>query len=95
MKKFFALAVLVATTSAFAGFPQVWNNGSTVTFDYWNSSDRDERCNGPIYLTMDDNSTDTIQVFEFVWRRGSVHRTYWPNTVGKQIRSVSHSVWCW
>lgn len=95
MKKFFALALLVFTTTAFAGIPHVWNNGSTVTFDYWNSSDRDERCSGPIYLELEDGSRDTIHVYEYVWRRGSVYRTYFPNTVGQRIERVSHAVWCW
>ncbi len=95
MKKFFALVLLMSSVSAFAGIPHVWNNGNTVSFDYWNSSDRDERCSGPIYLTMEDGSRETIQVYEFVWRRGSVYRTYFPNMSGQRIANVSHAVWCW
>lgn len=96
-KTIIALALFVVSFAAVANintFPHVWNNGSSVSFDVWNSSDRDIRCSGPIYLELEDNKRDTVQVYEFVWARRSVYRTYYPNTIGAKILSVSHAVWC-
>ncbi len=76
-------------------FPHVWNNGHSVTFDAWNTSDRQVRCSGPIYMRMNDNSQDTIHIHEYLWPRQSMNRTYYPNSVGKTIQSVSHGVFCW
>lgn len=95
MKMIFALCLLTLTTLAHAGYARVWNNGTSVTLDYWNSSDRDERCSGSIYLDLEDGRRDSIRVHEFVWRRGSIHRRYYPNLFNTRIRRVSHSVYCW
>lgn len=95
MKTIFALSLLTFAAMANAGTPWVRNNGTSVTLDYWNSSDYDQRCSGSIYLDMEDGSRNNIRVYEFVWKRGSIYRTYRPNTSGVRIRNVSHSVWCW
>lgn len=96
MKMTIALIVLVFAAVANASvFPHVWNNGRNVTIDAWNHSDRQVRCSGPIYMRMDDNTQDTVYVHDFIWPRGHLYRTYYPNSVGKQIQSVSHGVWCW
>lgn len=96
MKKFFAVSLFAFAAVAQASvFPHVWNNGRTVTLDAWNHSDRQVRCSGPIYLELSDNRRDTIHVFEYLWPRQSLYRTYYPNTVGATIERVSHSVWCW
>lgn len=92
-----ALGLLVLSFAAVANIntiPHVWNNGRTVTFDVWNSSDRDIRCSGPVYLELSDNRRDTIHVYEWVRARGSAYRTYYPNTIGATIERVSHGVWC-
>ena len=95
MKTIFAISLLTFAALANAGTPWVRNNGNSVTLDYWNNSDRDERCSGTIYLDMEDGSRDHISVYEFVWKRGSLYRTYRPNTSGVRIQRASHSVWCW
>lgn len=95
-KTFVIIALFLVSFAAVANsvFPHVWNNGRNVTLDAWNTSDRQVRCSGPIYMTMEDNSQDTIFVHEYLWPRQSLYRTYYPNSIGKQIRSVSHGVWC-
>jgi hypothetical protein len=89
------IAFAFAAVANASVFPHVWNNGRSVTFDAWNTTDKQVRCTGPIYMTMDDSSQDTIYVHEYLWPRQSMNRTYYPNSVGKTIRSVSHGVWCW
>lgn len=99
MKKTFTiLALSLCSFAAVANiypFPNVWNNGRTVSFDVWNSSERDIRCSGPIFLTLEENKRETINVFEYVRARGSAYRTFYPNTFGARILQVSHSVWCY
>lgn len=96
MKTTFALIVLAFAAVANASvYPHVWNNGRSVTFDAWNTTDRQVRCSGPIYMTMADNSQDTVYVHEYLWPRQSTRRNYYPNTMGQDIKRVSHGVWCW
>lgn len=96
MKTTIALIILAFAAVANATvIPHVWNNGRNVTVSAWNSSERQVRCSGPIYMTMEDNTQDTVYVHEYIWPRGSINRIYYPNSFGKQISRVSHSVWCW
>lgn len=96
MKMTFALGLLLSAAVAQAsGYPWVRNNGNSVTLDYWNSTDRDERCNGTIYLDMEDGTRDSIHVYEFVWRRGSLYRTYRPMNSSGRIMHTQSSVYCW
>lgn len=94
MRKIFAVSLFLLTTFAHAGIPFIWNNGRTFTFDYWNSSNRDETCYGPVYLVMEDGSTDTVMVREWVFAHRSERRQYWTNVPGVNIESLSHNVWC-
>jgi hypothetical protein len=100
MKKIFITLVLFLLSFAAVAnsvFPQVWNNGRSVSLNAWNTTEQQVRCSGAIYLDMSDNSRDTISVFEYIWPRGSLYRTYYPrfSTPDVRIQSVSHSVWCW
>ncbi len=98
-KTFVVIALFLVSFAAVANsvFPHVWNNGRSVTLDAWNTTDQQVRCNGQIYMNMSDNSTDSVSIFEYIWPRGSLYRTYYPrfSTPELRITSVSHSVWCW
>ncbi len=100
MKKIFITLVLfLLSFAAMANsvFPRVWNNGRTVTLDAWNPTDQQVSCSGQIYVELSDNSRESISVFEFIWPRGSIYRTYYPRISAPDVRieRVSHSVWCW
>ncbi len=100
MKKIFiVLALFLVSFAAVANsvFPQVWNNGRSVSLNAWNTYDRQVRCSGQIMLEMSDNSRDSIYVHEYIWPRGSLYRTYYPHITAPDVRisHVSHSVWCW
>ncbi|MFL5784803.1 MAG: hypothetical protein ACJ76H_09355 [Bacteriovoracaceae bacterium] len=93
MKTLLTLCLFLASLSAFAGYPQVYNNGSTISLDYWNNSDRDERCNGTIDIRYNDNSSDYVRVYELAWHRGTIHRTYFAEP-GKVIEYINSNVYC-
>lgn len=94
MKKTFAVSLFLFASIAQAGIPYIWNNGRTFTFEYWNSSNRDETCYGPVYLKMEDGSKDTVMVREWVNAHRSGHRQYWTNIPGVSIKTIAHNVWC-
>ncbi|MFL5784804.1 MAG: hypothetical protein ACJ76H_09360 [Bacteriovoracaceae bacterium] len=98
MKKIiFAVVLLVSATAAFAQmmvFPHVYNNRTSVTVDAWNTNDRSVVCWGPIYLDLDQNRRETLNINEYIFPRGSLYRTYRPMTLNATIESVSHSVYC-
>ncbi len=97
MKKFLLTLILVSFSFAAVAqmvFPNVWNNGFSVTLDAWNTSDNNVSCMGPIYLQMEDNTRETIHVYEFIFPRGWLYRTYYPRAFNTRIQYISHGIFC-
>lgn len=95
MKKYFLALMIAFSGSAMAQaiFPQVSNFGNQVNVSIWNHTNRDVNCSGWIYITNQQNRTESIHFFERVWRRSHLNRNYRPRTP-ERIRYVNHNIWC-
>jgi hypothetical protein len=98
MKKLsLATALFLLSFAALANsvYPNVYNNGRSVTLNAWNNSDQSIRCSGRIEMEMSDNTRDSVYVSELIWPRGTLNRTYYPTFSSVTISNISHSVYCW
>lgn len=99
MKKVFFLIALMFSFSAFAEkaasvWPHVYNFGHAAQVQVWNHTDREVRCSGWVYMTMENGETDSQHYFDWVYARSSRHRMVYPRFSNERISHVSHSIWC-
>ena len=99
MKKIFIVLSILFSMSALAEatvsvWPRVYNNGRSVQVQVWNNTNRGVNCSGPIYMTMEDGTTDHEYYFDYVSARFSSYRTVYPRDFNARIDRVHHSIWC-
>ncbi len=99
MKKIFIMLCVLFSMTALAEnnlsvWPQVYNYGRNVQVQVWNHTDNAVNCSGPIYMTMEDGTTDHEYYFDYVSPRFSSFRTIYPHDFNARISHVSHSIWC-
>lgn len=99
MKKFFSGLLLTLSFSALAEtkafiYPNVYNFGSNVQVQIWNTTDKSVTCSGFINMRTQQGHTDSEYYYEWISPRFSSYRTYYPRRSGDRIISVNHSIYC-
>lgn len=99
MKKLILGLALTLSSFAFAEkqsmvFPQVYNFGSSIQVNVWNTTDKNFWCNGSVTMYLDNGKQESEYYTEFVSSRYNSIRMIYPREFGTRITSYYHNIWC-
>lgn len=99
MKKLIVGLSLIISSVAFAEkaslvYPQVYNFGSSVQVNVWNTTNQNVWCSGTVNMTTDKGQMESQYYNEFVSANFNSYRMIYPRQFGVRIVSVFHSIYC-
>ena len=99
MKNLILGLVLGVSSVAFAAketaiFPNVYNYGTSVQVNIWNSSNRSVWCSGSVFMNLDNGQMQSENYSEYIMANFNSYKMIYPRLAGARILSVSHSIFC-
>lgn len=99
MKKLFLGLMMTLSAVAFAGkesviFPHVYNYGSSVQVQVWNTTNRMVTCSGWINMTLQSGKRDQAHYFEMLSPGFNSFRTFYTRDFNDRVMSVYHTIFC-